>query len=192
MGNEMVLIIDNNDSFTFNLVDLFHQLNVSVEVISIKEITLETIEKYSHILISPGPDLPKAYPFLFEMLEVYAYQKIILGVCLGFQILVEFFGGSLFNLNRVRHGESKTVTKIKQSLLFQDIPSNFNVGLYHSWAVLQNSLINTPLNVIAICEDNIVMAIEHKSLPIYGVQFHPESFMTDSGMKILQNWLSIK
>ncbi len=188
----MVLIIDNNDSFTFNLVDLFRQLNVTVDVISVKDLNLEMVDKYSHILISPGPDLPKSYPFLFEMLKRYATKKTILGVCLGHQVLGEFFGGKLFNLEDVRHGEQRVITKIKPSVIFNNFPLTFNVGLYHSWAILQKSLINTPLCVTAVCEDNIVMAIEHQSLPIYGVQFHPESFMTDSGIKILQNWLEIK
>ncbi|MBR0574556.1 MULTISPECIES: anthranilate synthase component II [Pasteurellaceae] len=187
----MILIIDNHDSFTFNLVDLFRKIKVQVEVVSVENLELDKIEKYSHILISPGPDVPSAYPILFEILQRYSQTKSILGVCLGHQVLCEFFGGQLYNLNRVRHGQKSQLRYINKSPIFKNLPATFNVGLYHSWAVLQNSLNNSPLEVTAICDENIVMAVQHQNLPIYGVQFHPESFMTEFGRKILQNWLDV-
>ncbi|MDP8098324.1 anthranilate synthase component II [Pasteurella atlantica] len=187
----MVLIIDNHDSFTFNLVDLFRKIKVQVEIISVENLELDKIEKYSHILISPGPDVPSAYPILFEMLQRYSQTKSILGVCLGHQVLCEFFGGQLYNLNRVRHGQKSQLSYINKSPIFKNLPATFNVGLYHSWAILQNSLNKSPLEVTAICDENIVMAVQHQRLPIYGVQFHPESFMTEFGREILQNWLDV-
>ncbi len=185
----MLLLIDNNDSFTFNLVDLLRKIGVDTDVVSVKKLDLDKVEQYSHILISPGPDVPTSYPQLFEMLQRHAKVKSILGVCLGHQVLCEFFGGELYNLNHVRHGRKYPINCLKESRLFKNIPKIFDVGLYHSWAISQNSLQNTPLEVTAVCRDNVVMAVQHKTLPIYGIQFHPESFMTEFGQQILRNWL---
>ncbi len=177
----MLLLIDNNDSFTFNLVDLLRKSGVQTDILSVKNLDLDRVEQYSHILISPGSDVPSAYPQLFKMLQRHAKTKSILGVCLGHQVLCEFFGGKLYNLNNVRHGKKHQIHCLKECVLFKNIPKIFNIGLYHSWAILQNSLQNTPLEVTAVCNENIVMAIQHKTLPIYGIQFHPESFMTEFG-----------
>ncbi|MDD0824515.1 anthranilate synthase component II [Mannheimia sp. AT1] len=187
--NKKLLIIDNHDSFTFNLVDLLRKINVSAKVVLVEELNLDEVEEFSHILISPGPDVPKAYPQTFAMLERYYQHKSILGVCLGHQTLCEFFGGTLYNLENVRHGQQRTLTQIAQNSMFEGLPEQFQVGLYHSWGILQNSLENTPLVATAVCEQNVLMAFKHKSLPIFGVQFHPESFITEYGEKMLQNWL---
>lgn len=189
--NKKLLIIDNHDSFTFNLVDLLRKINVPAKVVLVEELNLDEVERFSHILISPGPDVPQAYPQTFAMLERYARCKSILGVCLGHQTLCEFFGGTLYNLENVRHGQQRTLTQIAPNPMFNELPEQFQVGLYHSWAILQNSLENTPLVATAVCEQNVLMAFKHESLPIFGVQFHPESFITEYGKKMLQNWLDI-
>lgn len=186
-----MLMIDNHDSFTFNLVDLFRKIGITPDVVLVENLDLDEIEKYSHILISPGPDVPRAYPQTFAMLARYYQHKSILGVCLGHQTLCEFFGGELYNLGNVRHGQQRTLQHIKENPLFEHIPNNSKIGLYHSWAILQKSLENTPLVATALCDQNVLMAAKHQTLPIYGVQFHPESFLTEFGEQMLRNWLNI-
>ncbi|MFA9487750.1 MULTISPECIES: anthranilate synthase component II [unclassified Mannheimia] len=187
-----LLIIDNHDSFTFNLVDLLRKLNVPAKVVLVEELNLDEVENFTHILISPGPDVPSAYPQTFAMLERYYQSKSILGVCLGHQTICEFFGGTLYNLENVRHGQQRTLTQIKPNPMFDGLPEQLKVGLYHSWGILQNSLENTPLVATAVCEQNVLMAFKHQSLPIFGVQFHPESFITEYGKEMLKNWLTIE
>ncbi|QLB20519.1 anthranilate synthase component II [Vespertiliibacter pulmonis] len=186
----MLLLIDNHDSFTFNLVDLLRKIGVETKVVSVETLNLEEVNAFSHIMISPGPDVPSAYPQLFAMLERYQQTKSILGVCLGHQTLCEFFGGTLYNLDNVRHGQQRSLTQILDNPLFEGLPKQFNIGLYHSWAISQNSLENTPLVATAFCDQNVLMAVKHQNLRLYGVQFHPESFITEFGEQILRNWLS--
>ena len=185
-----LLIINNHDSFTFNLVDLIRRLNVPFDVLNVEDLKADTPESYSHILISPGPDVPSAYPQLFSMLENYYQKKSILGVCLGHQTLCEFFGGSLYNLASVRHGQKRTLKVRSISPLFLNLPQVFHIGLYHSWAVREDDFPEC-LDITALCDENVVMAMQHKTLPIYGVQFHPESYMSEFGEQILRNWLAI-
>ncbi|MFA9499445.1 anthranilate synthase component II [Mannheimia sp. E30BD] len=187
-----LLIIDNHDSFTFNLVDLLRKLNVPAKVVLVEELNLDEVENFTHILISPGPDVPSAYPQTFAMLERYYQSKSILGICLGHQTICEFFGGTLYNLENVRHGQQRMLTQIKPNPMFDGLPQQLKVGLYHSWGILQNSLENTPLVATAVCEQNVLMAFKHQSLPIFGVQFHPESFITEYGKEMLKNWLTIE
>lgn len=186
----MLLIIDNHDSFTFNLVDLLRKIGVEMEVVSVENLDLDDVERFSHILISPGPDVPRAYPQLFAMLSRYYQHKSILGVCLGHQTICEFFGGTLYNLDTVRHGQQRPIVSLKENKLFQGLPDSFHIGLYHSWAILQNSLENSPLVATTTCDQNVLMATQHESLPIYTVQFHPESFITEYGEQMLRNWLA--
>ena len=183
-----LLIINNHDSFTFNLVDYIRWLNVPFQVVNVEELDLDAVGDFSHLLISPGPDVPRAYPQLFELLARYQHSKSILGVCLGHQMLCEFFGAELHNLPSPRHGQAKRLQCVAESLLFKDMPQAFQIGLYHSWAV---SELNFPsaLQITARCDDNIIMAMQHKTLPIYGVQFHPESYISEYGEQILRNWL---
>lgn len=187
-----LLIIDNHDSFTFNLVDLLRKIKVPTKVVLVEELNLDEVEQFSHILISPGPDVPRAYPQTFAMLERYHQSKSILGVCLGHQTICEFFGGTLYNLQDVRHGQQRTLTQIESNPMFNGLPKQFQVGLYHSWGILQNSLEKTPLVATAVCDQNVLMSFKHRSLPIYGVQFHPESFITEYGKQMLENWLAIE
>ena len=185
-----LLIINNHDSFTFNLVDLIRKLNLPYDVLNVEDLKESTAENYTHILISPGPDVPRAYPQLFSMLEKYYQQKFILGVCLGHQTLCEFFGGTLYNLQKVRHGQKRILKVRSNSPLFFSLPSEFNIGLYHSLGVQEEDF-PCSLEITAFCDEGVVMAMQHKFLPIYGVQFHPESYMSDFGEQILRNWLAI-
>lgn len=189
MPNKRLLIIDNHDSFTFNLVDILRRIGVDMKVELVEKLDLDEIEQFSHILISPGPNVPRAYPQTFAMLARYYQTKSILGVCLGHQTLCEFFGGELYNLENVRHGEQRLLIQTESNPIFAGLPQNIKIGLYHSWAISQNSLQNSPLVATATCDHNVLMAVKHESLPIYGVQFHPESFITEYGENMLRNWL---
>ncbi|MGV6987864.1 anthranilate synthase component II [Testudinibacter sp. P80/BLE/0925] len=185
----MLLIINNHDSFTYNLVDLLRRLEVEMQVCDTENVDLDAVAQFSHLLISPGPDVPSAYPQLFAMLQRYHRQKSILGVCLGHQTLCQFFGGELYNLPQIRHGRSAVLRQTADSLLFKNLPQSFKIGLYHSWAVKNDSLPSC-LQATAVDQDGTLMAMQHRTLPIYGVQFHPESFISEYGEQILRNWLS--
>ena len=189
-----LLIIDNQDSFTYNLVELVRRVaaslpNVSFDVLNVSDLQQHSAQNYSHILISPGPDVPSAYPQLFRLLEHYHQTKSILGVCLGHQTLCQFFGGQLYNLAAPRHGEQLALKVRSISQLFLQLPAQFKIGLYHSWAVAEQDF-PEQLEISARCEQGVIMAMQHRSLPIYGVQFHPESYMSEFGEQILRNWLS--
>ncbi|QLB12364.1 para-aminobenzoate synthetase component 2 [Bisgaardia hudsonensis] len=184
-----LLIVNNHDSFTYNLVELVRKLKCPFEVIDVECVDLSLINHFTHILISPGPDVPSAYPQLFSLVEKYYLSKSILGVCLGHQMLCQFFGAVLYNLPKVRHGQSHNIFIKSDSILFQNLLNPFRIGLYHSWAVSKDDF-PIDLNIIAECDENIIMAFEHKYLPIYGIQFHPESYISENGLKILKNWLS--
>lgn len=184
-----LLIINNHDSFTFNLVELIRRLDVPFDVINVEDLKPNTAAPYSHILISPGPDVPRAYPQLFEMLARFATQKSILGVCLGHQTLCEFFGGQLYHLPAPRHGQQRRAKVRADSPLFLNMPKEFEIGLYHSWAIAAENLPEA-LQITALCDEQVVMAFQHRTLPIYGVQFHPESYMSQYGERILRNWIT--
>ncbi|WP_386688818.1 anthranilate synthase component II [Lonepinella sp. MS14437] len=184
-------IINNHDSFTYNLVDLIRRLHVQFDVINVENLSLDRLEDYSHILISPGPDVPKSYPQLVAMLTRFYQQKTILGVCLGHQTICEFFGATLFNLPNVRHGQKSHLKVQSNSVLFQGLPNHFEIGLYHSWAVSTENF-PTELEITATCDDEIIMAFQHHTLPIFGVQFHPESYMSEYGLWILKNFLNLE
>ncbi len=186
-----LLIIDNHDSFTFNLVDLLRKLDVPAKVVLVEELDLNEVEHFSHILISPGPDVPRAYLQTFAMLERYHQTKSILGVCLGHQTICEFFGGKLYNLNDVRHGQQRTLTQIEPNPIFKGLPKQLKVGLYHSRAFCKIRCKIHRLYQPRVCDQNVLMAFKHQHLPIFGVQFHPESFITEFGQQMLANWLEI-
>lgn len=186
-----ILILDNYDSFTFNLLHLVEKLSEDgVAVIRNDKIRIEEINDFDSIILSPGPGLPKDAGIMPELLKQYSDKKKILGVCLGMQAIGEHFGQSLKNLGEVVHGEAVKMNIIKQSELFKDCPSNFMVGRYHSW-VIDNNLPLNELEVLAIDEEQEIMAIKHKNLPIYGVQFHPESILSQYGENLMKNWLSL-
>ncbi len=184
-------IINNHDSFTYNLVDLVRRLAVDFEVINVENVNIQALDRFSHILLSPGPDVPQAYPQLFEILATFYQTKAILGVCLGHQTICQFFGATLFNLPEVRHGQKRLLKVRSESALFQGLPEQFHIGLYHSWAVSHTDF-PTELACIATCDDEIIMAIQHRQWPIFGVQFHPESYMSEQGLSVLKNFLNLE
>ncbi len=187
-----LIIIDNYDSFTFNLYHLVEKLySESPEVKRNNEISLEEINKYDKIILSPGPGLPKDAGIMPQVIEAYKTTKPILGICLGMQAIGENFNCALENLTEVVHGQSRKIKVDTSSFLFEHCPAEFTVGRYHSWVISKNNF-NKELKVIAEDEQNNIMAIEHKELKMCGVQFHPESILSEYGEQIIKNWLNQK
>lgn len=184
-----IVIIDNHDSFTGNLFQFFDENpNCDITVIPNDKIEIQLLEKYDKIVLSPGPDIPSNYPILFNILNTYAKTKSILGICLGHQTLIEYFGGTLYNLSTPLHGQKKEICILKQNILFKNIPTNIEVGLYHSW-VANPLTFPKELEITAETKDGLIMAIKHKYLDIQGLQFHPESYMTDYGRQLINQWI---
>jgi len=189
---QKILLFDNYDSFTFNLLHYVEQFaEVKVDVFRNNEIELESIKNYDAIIFSPGPGLPVDAGIMNLAISMYAPSKKILGVCLGMQAIVVVFGGKLKNLETVRHGISKRViVSDGEDLLFKNIPSVFNAGRYHSWVADKNAIPDC-IKVTAKDDDDQVMAIRHSDYNVYGVQFHPESVLTDYGLQLIENWIAI-
>ncbi|MEZ5045084.1 MAG: aminodeoxychorismate/anthranilate synthase component II [Saprospiraceae bacterium] len=185
-----VLVLDNYDSFTYNLVQYIQEiLAQKVDVFRNDEISLDQVEDYDFIILSPGPGLPKDAGIMPALIKRYASTKSILGVCLGHQAIGEAFGGQLENLASVFHGvETPVQVTVDDEILFQDMPKEFQAGRYHSWVVSQDAF-PSDLEVTAEAENGVIMAMRHKTYDIKGVQFHPESIMTKHGKKMLSNLL---
>lgn len=185
-----LLIIDNYDSFTHNLVQMIEELGMSnYQVITHDQVNINEVDKFNKILITPGPGLPEDHPMLEKVIRQYSSTKSILGVCLGHQAIAKAFGGELFKQDNVSHGiTKKIVIKDLSDYLFTNVHAEVNVGLYHSWAVSESNFPNA-LKVIAVSEDGVIMALSHRQNDVKGVQFHPESIMTPLGSQILRNWL---
>jgi anthranilate synthase component 2 len=181
-----VLLIDNYDSFTHNLAHYLEALDCKVKIIRNDELNTDLINKYKKIIISPGPGLPDEAGQLKTFIREYSSTKSILGICLGQQAIAEVFGGNLIPLDHVSHGVSDYITHLNNDSIYKDIPSDFQVGLYHSWQTknLPNNLVPT-----AISKKKIIMSIKHIKYDIRAVQYHPESIMTPFGKQILKNWL---
>lgn len=184
-----ILFIDNFDSFTYNVVELLRQFDeLSYEVVTNDNLHAIELSDYDKVLISPGPDLPAAAGGLLPFLKQYATQIPILGICLGHQALAVHFGAELARYANPKHGEKTVLNILKQDGLFTNLPQGFEVGLYHSWYVKRESL-PAELEITAVNEEGIIMAMQHKKWPLYSVQFHPESFMSCYGKEILHNFL---
>jgi anthranilate synthase component 2 len=184
-----LLIIDNYDSFTYNLVHLVEKVSdTPYDVFRNDKITIEEVKAYDKILLSPGPGLPKDAGIMPELLNKYSATKSILGVCLGMQAIGENFNSKLKNLDTVFHGLATPINVIQDDLIFEGCPKQFNVGRYHSWVVDRNGLGQDVLVTAADPENNI-MAIKHRTFDVRGVQFHPESILSEYGETILNNWL---
>lgn len=184
-----VLVIDNYDSFTYNLVHLVNELGRDVEVWRNDKFALEDVNEYDQILLSPGPGIPEEAGLLLDVIKTYAPTKSIFGVCLGQQAIAEAFGGKLLNLGRPMHGIATPITVLdKEEVLFQECPSKIKVGRYHSWVVDTDGLPDC-LSVTATDDTHEIMALRHKSLDVRGVQFHPESVLTEHGKQMMKNWL---
>jgi len=188
----MLLMIDNYDSFTYNLVQYFYGLDQEVEVHRNDEIGLEEIKrrKPDYIVISPGPCTPKEAGISVEIIENFKYEKPILGVCLGHQCIGSAFGSKIIPAKELMHGKLSNI-KHKGSGIFSNIPNEFKATRYHS-LVIEEETMSDDLEVSARTEDGTVMAIQHKNLPIVGLQFHPESISTEHGLQMLSNFLEMK
>ena len=184
-----IIIIDNYDSFTYNLVHYLEDLNAKVTVFRNDEFDLDELEKFDKILLSPGPGIPEEAGLLIDVIKKYGATKSILGICLGQQAIGEVFGGSLINLEKVYHGVSSKVKLTKEDSLFKDLPNEFEVGRYHSW-VINTVDFPSDLEITSVDENGEIMSIRHKTFDVKGVQYHPESILTPNGKKILENWLS--
>ena len=189
LKNKCVLI-DNYDSFTYNLVHLLKELGAEVTVLRNDQFTLDEIEEYDRIILSPGPGLPSDAGLLLDVIRYYAGKKPILGVCLGHQAIAEVFGGQLENLSDVFHGIATQGIQLVSTPLFTGLPDSFPEGRYHSWVVSKESFPSC-LEIIVESRDGLIMALRHRTYNIYGIQFHPESILTPDGKKILSNWLEL-
>lgn len=186
-----ILVLDNYDSFTYNLVYILRELNDDVEVHRNDKISLEEVAQFDKILLSPGPGIPSEAGIMQALIQTYAPTKSIMGVCLGHQGIGEVFGASLNNMADVLHGISdKAIITDPTEKLFQGLPSSFQVGRYHSWTVVGDTVPDT-MTITAIDEHNQVMALTHKTYDVRGVQFHPESVLTEHGKQMLENWIKI-
>lgn len=186
-----ILVFDNYDSFTYNLVHCIANLtNDPIDVFRNDEIAIQEIAKYDRIVLSPGPGIPDEAGLLKDLINEYASTKSIFGVCLGMQAIAEVFGGSLYNLDSVFHGVATTVSIIKpDEKVFRNIPQQFLAGRYHSWAVSNNEFPDS-LTITSKAEKGEIMSIRHKKFDVCGVQFHPESVLTEYGSIIIKNWLN--
>lgn len=184
-----ILIFDNYDSFTYNLVHIVEKLtNQSVDVVRNDQISLADVGQYDKILLSPGPGIPSEAGILLDVIRTYASHKSIMGVCLGVQAIGEVFGAKLHNLTNVYHGVATDVHITQRDLLFDNCPATFRAGRYHSWVVDTNGFPDT-LQITATDTNGQIMALRHKQFDVCGVQFHPESILTEHGEQIIANWL---
>ncbi len=185
-----ILVFDNYDSFTYNLVQMIEKIvGEKVDVFRNDQIDLKDIEKYDKIILSPGPGIPEEAGILLDLIKKYAATKSIFGVCLGQQAIAEAFGGTLINLTEIFHGVATNVNVIKENTkLLKDLPENFEAGRYHSWAVNTEDF-PADLEITAVDKDGMIMALQHKKFDVHAVQFHPESILTPKGYQILQNFL---
>ncbi|WP_025742275.1 anthranilate synthase component II [Aquimarina pacifica] len=184
-----VLVIDNYDSFVYNLVHYLEDLGCEVTVKRNDQLRLEDVEPFEKILLSPGPGIPDEAGLLKDIIKTYSKTKSIFGVCLGQQAIGEVFGGSLINLDNVYHGVATNITlSVTDEPLFEGLHTAFDVGRYHSWVVADNNLPEC-LQATSYDENGQIMSLRHKELDVKGVQFHPESVLTPDGKKILENWM---
>lgn len=184
-----IIVIDNYDSFTFNLVHYLEELDCTVTVKRNDQFDLGEIAHYDKIVLSPGPGIPDEAGLLKAVIKKYAKTKPMLGVCLGHQAIAEVFGGTLSNLTTVFHGVASSISVTQEDLLFKGLPASFDVGRYHSWVV--NKPLPEGFVLLAEEENGQVMAFKHDTYPIYGVQFHPESVLTPNGKQLLKNWVTL-
>ncbi|WP_411274763.1 anthranilate synthase component II [Daejeonella sp.] len=185
-----ILVIDNYDSFTFNLVHLLHETGHQATVWRNDKFELADVNAFDKILLSPGPGIPSESGLLLEVIRTYSASKSILGICLGLQAIGEVFGGELYNLSRPVHGRATEIKVLNtEEKLFRNCPIEFRVGRYHSWA-LRNDNVPAAIEITATDADGVIMALRHRTLDVRGVQFHPESVLTEHGKTLISNWLS--
>lgn len=186
-----ILILDNYDSFTYNIAHIVRELGVEVDIFRNDKISLDEVDQYHKILLSPGPGIPEEAGILLPLIKKYAPTKSILGICLGEQAIGEVFGATLTNLDKVYHGVESTIRITADDPLFAGLGSEFLAGRYHSWVVSSEGF-PTELQITAIeQESEQIMALRHREYDVRGVQFHPESILTPQGKQILKNWLAL-
>ena len=185
-----ILVFDNYDSFTYNLVHLVEKiLHQKVDVYRNDQIALEDIKRYDKIILSPGPGIPEEAGLLLPLIKEYASTKSILGVCLGHQAIGQAFGGTLKNLDKVYHGVATKINILNQNApILKNLGNEVEVGRYHSWIVDKENF-PAELEITAVDDNGYIMALQHKTFDVQGVQFHPESLLTPNGEKMLSNWL---
>ncbi len=183
-----IAIIDNYDSFTYNLFHIVRSLGHDVTVIRNDQFKMDELDAFDRIILSPGPGIPCEAGLLLDVIRTYSGQKPILGVCLGLQAIGEVFGCSLQNLDKVYHGVSTPICVISDDILFDGLSREMDVGRYHSWVINRDSVPDC-LEVTSISDDGEIMSIRHRELDVRGVQFHPESVLTPNGYEIIRNWL---
>lgn len=183
-----IVIIDNYDSFVYNLSHLIKELGAEVSVKRNDRFRMDEIAEFDKIVLSPGPGIPEEAGLLMDVIRTYAGKKPILGVCLGEQAIGEVYGGTLTNLDEVFHGVQSTITVTEPDYLFEGLPPQIRVGRYHSWVVDRKTLPEC-LEMTALSEEGYIMALRHRSFDVRGVQFHPESVLTPDGKQILANWI---
>ena len=188
LSGERVVIIDNYDSFTYNVAHLVKQLGAKVEVFRNDQFTLNQLERFTKIILSPGPGIPEEAGLLMDVIRTYAGRKPMLGVCLGHQAIAEVFGGKLVNLKEVYHGIATEGTQFGNDPIFSGLPKRIVMGRYHSWVVDRAGFPDC-LEVTAMSDDGQIMALRHRNYNIHGIQFHPESVLTPEGATIVRNWL---
>lgn len=185
-----ILIVDCFDSFTYNIYHYLEELtDKKIVVLRYDEFVPEETTGYSHLVLSPGPGLPGDYPKIFHYLKIKPKDQSLLGICLGHQCIGQFFGAELIKLTDVKHGVYSKFKVIESTGLFLGIEGEISAGHYHSWALNPSGFPEDELKITAQTSDNVILSIEHLSLPLYGIQFHPESVMTDYGKKMIENWL---
>ena len=183
-----IVIIDNYDSFTYNLSHLVKELGAEVTVVRNDQFELPDLEPYSKIILSPGPGIPSEAGLLLDVIKTYAGRKPILGVCLGHQAIGEAFGGRLENLSQVFHGVATPCHIVADDPLFSGLEKDITIGRYHSWVVSREGLPEC-LEVTAESDEGQIMALRHREMNVRGIQFHPESVLTPDGRRMLQNWM---
>ncbi|MDP4182849.1 MAG: aminodeoxychorismate/anthranilate synthase component II [Bacillota bacterium] len=189
----MIIIIDNYDSFTYNLYQYIGEINPDIEVYRNDKITIEEIieKKPSHIIISPGPGFPKNAGISIQLIKEIGPKIPVLGVCLGHQAIGEAFGGKVIHAEELMHGKASEIEIDNESQLFKNMPDKILAGRYHS-LIVENSSLPDDLKVTAKTEDGEIMGLRHKEFPVFGIQFHPESILTPEGKQIISNFLDYK
>lgn len=183
-----IVIIDNYDSFTYNLAHLVKELGAEVTVFRNDKFEMDSLEAFDKIMLSPGPGTPSEAGLMPEVIKRYAQSKPMLGICLGHQAIGECFGGRLANLDRVFHGVATEGTQLGNDYMFNGLPRRITMGRYHSWVVSREGLPDC-LEITAESDEGHIMALRHRTLDIRGLQFHPESVLTTDGRKMMENWI---
>lgn len=185
-----LLILDNRDSFTYNIVESFRKIGIKdILVKNSSNLNIEIVKNYKRIVLGPGPGLPGDHPLIFDVLSSLGPEQSVLGICLGHEALAIHYGGTIRQLDRVFHGDKGLISwTIEKDVIRYDIPDSFSAGLYHSWIIDEQNL-PPEIEITAMSDKGLIMGIKHAELPLYGFQFHPESFITKFGLQLLKNWV---